>query len=113
MAIVPKTKTIQLRVEPELFDKFSVRADIKDTTVSAMIRGLMMDWIRHVEHKERKDAEWAATLESRRNAVLEQMVAQKPVAAVPVPSTLSDRRKAEKLAKEAKRLKREERFSRD
>jgi anti-sigma-K factor RskA len=113
MAIVPKTKTIQLRVEPELFDKFSARADIKDTTVSAIIRGLMIDWIRHVEHRERKDAEWAATLESRRNAVLDQAASQKPAAVAPVASTLSDRRKAEKLAKEAKRLKRDQRFSRD
>lgn len=114
MAIVPKTKVIQLRVDPELFDKFSARADANDTTVSAMIRGLMNGWLNHVERRERKDSEWAATLESRRQAVSASPEPRKPpvepVEPVRKPGSLSERMKADREAKKAKKQKREDRF---
>jgi len=109
MAVIPKSKVIQLRVEPELFDKFSARADLNDTTVSALIRGLMKNYVHQVEQRERKDAEWAATLESRRQAASAAAGVQlPPVVSVRVPQSLSERRKAEKLAKDARKARKAE-----
>jgi hypothetical protein len=65
MAIIPKSKIIQLRVEPEFFDRLTVRADANNTSVSGLIRGVMGQYLRSVEEKDRKDAEWAATLNAR------------------------------------------------
>lgn len=65
MAIIPKTKVIQLRVEPALFDRLVARADVVDSNVSGLIRGVMRQYLTNVEEKDRKDAEWAATVNSR------------------------------------------------
>lgn len=111
MAVIPKAKVVQLRVEQEFFDKLSHLADVKNTTVSAMIRGVMGSWLHQVEQKARKDAEWAATLESRRLAASVSTASQKPpVEAIRAPQTVSERRKAEKLAKQAKAARREDRY---
>lgn len=109
MAVIPKSKVIQLRVEPELFDKFSARAEQYDTTVSAIIRSLMNTYIRQMENREKKDAEWDATLESRRQAASAAVGVELPsVAPVRVPVSLSERRKAEKLAKAARKARKDE-----
>jgi len=109
MAIIPKSKVIQLRVEPELFDKLSARAELNDTTVSGIIRDLMKRWLHQVEQRERKDAEWAATLESRREAAsVSTGVQLSPVAPPRQSQSLSERRKAEKLAKAARKAWKEE-----
>lgn len=109
MPVIPKSKVLQIRVEPELFDKFSARADINNMTVSALIRGLMKRYIDQVETRERKDAEWAATLESRRKAASAAVgVELPPVASVRVPVSLSERRQAEKMAKAARKARKEE-----
>lgn len=114
MPVIPKSKTIQLRVDPELFDKFSAEADANDISVSAALRGLMRTWIKQMDQRrerDRKDAEWAATLESRRRAALAASQAEKPsVGSVNKPMSLSEKRKAEKAAKDARKARKADRY---
>jgi 2-keto-4-pentenoate hydratase len=68
MAIIPKSKTVQLRVEPEFFDRLSARSDLTNTSVSGLIRKVMLAWLQHQEDREAKqksDDEFAAVLASR------------------------------------------------
>lgn len=42
MALKPKSKLIQIRVEPELFDRYKEAAEFFNSTVSAALRSSMM-----------------------------------------------------------------------
>lgn len=114
MPVVPKSKTIQFRVDPELFDKFSAEADANGTSASAVLRGFMRSWVEQMARRREKavkDAEWAATLESRRQAVVAVQGEKKsPVGPVNKPMSLSEKRKAEKAAKDARRARKEDRY---
>ena len=82
MPVIPKSKTIQLRIDPELFDKFSVECDRSNVSVSEAIRRLMVGYLRHAEQRREKaikDAEWAAKLASRRQAVSVSSELEKPL----------------------------------
>lgn len=110
MPITPKTKTIQFRVESDLFDKFSREVDYcEGASVSSILRSAMHLFIKQM-HQRRKteisNAEWAATLESRRKAAAAASVDKTPPgASVRVPASLSERRKAEKIARAARKAK--------
>lgn len=116
MAIIPKTKTVQFRVEAELFDNFSREVDLCDqgVTVSAILRSAMKMFIADRQRRRKTEisnAEWAATLESRRKAALAAEAEKKPpVGPVNKPMSLSEKRKAEKAAKEARRARKEDRY---
>lgn len=111
MALIPKTKVIQVRVNQEFFDNLTQFADDKNTTVSHLIRGVVGSWVHQHQERARKDAEWAATLESRRVAAsVATGVDLPPVPAARAFQTLSERRQAEKLAKQAKAAKRADKF---
>jgi hypothetical protein len=111
MPVIPKDKLLQVRLDQSFFDRFSALADQQDTTVSALVRGIMGQYVSHMEQRMRKDAEWAATLESRRQAVPVSPEPRKPpVEPVRKPESLSERIKAEREAKKAKKQKREDRF---
>ena len=113
MSIASKTKTVKFRVEPELFDKFSREIEYcEGASASAFFRKAMQSFIAQM-HQRRKteisNAEWAATLQSRHNAAAAAIAAQSPpVAPVIAPMSLSERRRAEKLAKAARKARREE-----
>jgi hypothetical protein len=82
MPVIPKSKTIQLRIEPDLFDKFSAECDAGNVSVSFAIRRLMVAYLDHAEQRRRKaskDAEWAATLESRRQGASASSSVEKPL----------------------------------
>ena len=85
MPVVPKSKTIQLRIDPDFFDKFSAECDGSNVSVSEAIRRLMVGYLNHADQRRQKalkDAEWAATLESRAKAVSVSLEPQKPLVAV-------------------------------
>lgn len=114
MPVIPKSKTIQFRVDPELFDKFSAQADANGSSASAVLRVLMRSWVEQMDRRREravKDAEWAATLESRRQAALAVEVEKKSlVAPVSKSMSLSERRKVEKAAKETRKQRKEDRY---
>lgn len=113
MAITPKSKTVQFRVDADLFDEFSREVDYCDgASVSSILRSAMHLFIKQMQQRRKNEisnAEWAATLESRRKAASAAVgVELPPVAAVRVPASLSERRQAEKMAKAARKARKEE-----
>lgn len=106
MPVQTKDKLLQVRIDQELYDRFSIFADSKNATVSAAVRGVMRHYVEQFEVRARKDAEWAATLASRAAAARSTEVAQKsPVGPVDrsegyvLPhQTRAQRRKAERDA---------------
>jgi hypothetical protein len=82
MAIIPKTKTVQFRVETELFDNFAREVELCDgVSVSSVLRSAMKLFISDRQRRRKTEisnAEWAATLQSRREATSVSTVPEKP-----------------------------------
>jgi antitoxin component of RelBE/YafQ-DinJ toxin-antitoxin module len=111
MAIVPKDKLLQIRIDNDLLERFSAIADVHHVSVSGLLRSVMGRYVDHFEQRIRKDAEWAATQASRASAAAGvDLVEKQTVGPLRQPESLAERIKAERAAKKAKKLKRDERF---
>jgi predicted transcriptional regulator len=114
MPIKTKDKLLQIRVEQDLFDRFSALCDRKGYSVSAAIRWSMNDSVSRYEQRVAKDAEWAATLESRSKAASAAESVEKPYSVplidprTPVETAFQKKRRIEKEQKAFKTKKRAE-----
>jgi antitoxin component of RelBE/YafQ-DinJ toxin-antitoxin module len=111
MPLKPKDTSVQFRIDAESLELFQARCDHYGETVSQAIR----DAIRMMNAHYLKQLSEAASGPSgaRQSSVATEVpsaVEKTPVEAIRQPQSLSERRKAQKLAKQAKMAKREGRY---
>lgn len=126
MAVVRKTGLIQVRCRPEDLAAFEAACQLVGIKATERIRRFMVEEAALIQRRAANNARWHATEAQRAVAAADAAAAKAarlvseasvstptqkpPVGAVNQPQTLSERRKAEKLAKQAKMAKRENRY---
>lgn len=63
--MITKDKMLQIRIEQDLLERATALAGVHGWSVSAFVRNVLLRAVQQLEDRVRKDAEWAATLESR------------------------------------------------
>lgn len=110
MPVTPKTKLLQVRIEQDLFDRFTAACDDLDQTVSSTVRFFIREKLAAYEKK-------AAASKARQEAVSSAIatevptnVKKPPVEAIRKPQSLSERRAAERAAKAARKARKAENY---
>jgi len=114
MAVVRKTGVIQVRCRPEDLEAFEAACNLVGIKPTERIRRFMVEEAFLIQRRVANNARWNETKASRSAAVraAEAAVAltppKSPVQAILQPQSLSERRRAEKLAKAARKARKEE-----
>jgi len=108
MAIAAKTSVFQVRMHPKQLEMFRASCAARGIRPTVRIRELMNADVVIAEKQAANRAQWAAVLQKRADAALVSPVVEKPpVAALLQSGSLSERLKAEREAKKARKKKRE------
>lgn len=111
MAIVRKDKVLQVRVDEALLAQFEESCAWLGVRPTARIRALMAADFLLYEKKLANQAKWAATRLKEQTPASVSTVAQKASVAPSVqPVSLSEKLKAQREAKKAKKKKREDKW---
>jgi hypothetical protein len=107
MAIIPKTSVLQVRLSPGFRDRLQVVCDAQGVRTTAAARTLLETFVIQAEERIRRAA---AASERKGGASVPPVVKKRPVAVSGQPVGLSDKLRAERDAKKAKKKKREDRW---
>jgi len=111
MAIVPKSAVLQVRLDPRFLERLKVVCQHADVTPAQAARVVLETYVLHAEHSLKKAAKPASeTISSVKGDSVLPAPEKSPVGAVNKPMSLSEKRKAEKVAKEARKARREDRY---
>jgi hypothetical protein len=114
MALKRKDTPVQFRIDSETLELFQARCDHYGETVSQALRSAITamnsHYLRNVPSVASKPP---GEVEDSKGAEVSTDVKKGPVEAIRQPQSLSERRRAEKLAKDAKLAKREGRYLKD
>lgn len=118
MAIVPKSALLQVRLDPRLLERFKAVCEQTETKHTHALRVLLETYVVHAEHRLQKAATSASGVIERAAGTSVTPKPQKPPVEPPVRSvvrqlTVSERLKAERDAKKAKKKRREDRWFKD
>ena len=114
MALKRKDTRVQFRIDSETLELFQERCDHYGETVSQALRGAIAAMNSHYRRQVPKEGvKPSGAPGDPRGAEVLPEVEKAPVEAIRQPQSLSERRKAEKLAKQAKMAKREGRYLAD
>lgn len=111
MALKRKDTPVQFRIDSETLELFQQRCDHYGETVSQALRGAISAMNSHYRRQvPAVISKPSEAVEEEKGAEVPPEPEKAPVEAIRQPQSLSERRKAEKLAKQAKLAKRESRY---
>jgi hypothetical protein len=112
MAVVRKDDVFQVRCRTEDLAAFEDACRTVNIKPTECVRRFMAEYVERVKRKEAAKAQYEAAKASRPGPVVAvpPVPEKSPVEPLRQPQSLSERRKAEKLAKQAKIAKREGRY---
>ena len=114
MALKRKDTPVQFRIDSETLELFQARCDYHGETVSQALRSAIAAMNSHyLRNAPAAASKPSQAVEESKGAEVSPEPEKAPVEAIRQPQSLSERRKAEKLAKQAKIAKREGRYLAD
>jgi antitoxin component of RelBE/YafQ-DinJ toxin-antitoxin module len=112
MAVVRKTAVLQVRCKPEDLEAFQVACEASGLKPTEAIRRFMVEEALRLKRREASNAAWRASSAAMAKVGTEVSASAKkpPVEAIRKPQSLSERRAAEKAAKEARKARKAENY---